>query len=132
METSDYTTSYFYFNEFYCCRYSMISYLLQYFISGLFTNRRLLSKSAITSCSINKIEGKEKQAFAISKAVRRSEKKFIAVTCHYGVLDWLDPDWSFSTDTMEVDRKKELSRPLNSKSIGAALQCGKCFGNIII
>jgi ABC-type polar amino acid transport system ATPase subunit len=26
-------------------------------------------------------------AFAISKAVRRSKKKFIAVTCHYDVVD---------------------------------------------
>jgi ABC-type ATPase with predicted acetyltransferase domain len=31
-------------------------------------------------------------AFAISKAVRRSSKKFIAVTRHYDVVDWLDPD----------------------------------------
>jgi ABC-type polar amino acid transport system ATPase subunit len=71
-------------------------------------------------------------AFAISKAVRRSKKKFIAVTCHYDVVDWLDPDWVFSTDTMELSRKKESGRPLTSKSIGAALPCGKCFGTIII
>ncbi len=71
-------------------------------------------------------------AFAISKAVRRSKKKFIAVTCHYDVVDWLDPDWVFSTDTMEFSRKKETGRPLNSKSIGAAQTYGKCFGNIII
>jgi ABC-type lipoprotein export system ATPase subunit len=71
-------------------------------------------------------------AFAISKAVRRSTKKFIAVTCHYDVLDWLEPDWVFCTDTMEFSRKKEVGRPLNSKSIGAALPCGRCFGNIII
>jgi ABC-type ATPase with predicted acetyltransferase domain len=71
-------------------------------------------------------------AFAISKAVRRSSKKFIAVTCHYDVVDWLEPDWVFCTDTMEFNRKKELGRPLTSKSIGAALQCGRCFGNITI
>ena len=71
-------------------------------------------------------------AFAISKAVRRSKKKFIAVTCHYDVVDWLDPDWVFSTDTMEFSRKKELGRPLNSKFIGAALPFGKCFGTITI
>jgi len=71
-------------------------------------------------------------AFAISKAVRRSKKKFIAVTCHYDVLDWLEPDWVFCTDTMEFTRKKGLSRPLNSKFIGAALPCGRCFGNITI
>jgi len=71
-------------------------------------------------------------AFAISKAVRRSKKKFIAVTCHYDVVDWLDPDWVFNTDTMEFNRKKEVGRPLNSKSIGAAVPFGRCFGNITI
>jgi len=71
-------------------------------------------------------------ALAISKAVRRSIKKFIAVTCHYDVLDWLDPDWVFCTDSMEFSRKKELGRPLNSKSVDAALTFGKCFGSIII
>jgi ABC-type dipeptide/oligopeptide/nickel transport system ATPase subunit len=72
-------------------------------------------------------------AFAISKAVRRQKKKrFIAVTCHYDVVDWLDPDWIFCTDTMEFSRKKESCRPWNSKFIGAALPCGKCFGNITI
>ena len=71
-------------------------------------------------------------AFAISKAVRRSKKKFIAVTCHYDVVDWLEPDWVFCTDTMEFNRKKELGRPLNSKFIGAAFPFGKCFGNITI
>jgi hypothetical protein len=71
-------------------------------------------------------------AFAISKAVRRSKKKFIAVTCHYDVVDWLEPDWVFCTDTMVYDRKKELGRPLNSKFTGAAPQLGRCFGNITI
>ena len=71
-------------------------------------------------------------ALAISKAVRRSKKRFIAVTCHYDVVDWLQPDWVFCTDTMEFDRKKESGRPLNSKFIGAAQIFGKCFGSIII
>ena len=71
-------------------------------------------------------------AFAISKAVRRSPKKFIAVTCHYDVVDWLDPDWVFCTDTMEFSRKKESGRPLTSKFIGAALTFGRCFGTITI
>ena len=71
-------------------------------------------------------------AFAISKAVRRSAKKFIAVTCHYDVVDWLDPDWVFSTDTMEFSKKKEVGRPLTSAFIGAAHPFGRCFGSIII
>jgi ABC-type dipeptide/oligopeptide/nickel transport system ATPase subunit len=71
-------------------------------------------------------------AFAISKAIRRSQKKFISVTCHYDVVDWLEPDWVFCTDTMVFDRKKGLGRPLNSKFTGAALQLGRCFGIITI
>lgn len=71
-------------------------------------------------------------AFAISKAVRRTKKQFIAVTCHYDVVDWLDPDWVFCTDTMEFSRKKGCGRPLTSGFIGAALPCGKCFGTITI
>jgi ABC-type dipeptide/oligopeptide/nickel transport system ATPase subunit len=71
-------------------------------------------------------------AYAISKAVRRSNKQFIAVTCHYDVVDWLEPDWVFCTDTMEFSRKKESSRQLNSKSIGAAQTYGKYFGTITI
>jgi len=32
---------------------------------------------------------------AIAKTVRRRRQKFIAVTCHYDVLDWLEPDWVY-------------------------------------
>lgn len=39
-------------------------------------------------------------SFAIQKAIRKSDKKFIAVGCHYDVEDWLMPDWVFNTDTM--------------------------------
>ncbi len=69
----------------------------------------------------------------IGKAVRRQKgKRFIAVTCHYDVVDWLEPDWVFCTDTMVFDRKKESGRPLNSKFIGAATPLGRFFGSIII
>lgn len=30
---------------------------------------------------------------AISRAVRRSGRRLVAVTCHYDVLPWLEPDW---------------------------------------
>jgi ABC-type glutathione transport system ATPase component len=71
-------------------------------------------------------------AFAIAKAVRRSKKQFIAVTCHYDVVDWLEPDWVLCTDTMEFTQKKEFGPQLTSQFIGAALACGRCFGNITI
>jgi ABC-type polar amino acid transport system ATPase subunit/predicted GNAT family acetyltransferase len=39
-------------------------------------------------------------SFAIQKAVRRSGRRFVAVTCHYDVQNWLMPDWVYNTDTM--------------------------------
>jgi ABC-type dipeptide/oligopeptide/nickel transport system ATPase subunit len=39
-------------------------------------------------------------SFAMQKAIRKTKKKFIAVTCHFDVTDWLMPDWIFDTDTM--------------------------------
>jgi ABC-type lipoprotein export system ATPase subunit/GNAT superfamily N-acetyltransferase len=39
-------------------------------------------------------------SFAMQKAIRKTKKKFIAVTCHFDVEDWLLPDWVFDTDTM--------------------------------
>jgi ABC-type ATPase with predicted acetyltransferase domain len=97
---------------------------------ALCLNQNLLVFDEFTSVVDREIA--KVSAFAISKAVRRSNKKFISVTCHYDVVDWLQPDWVFCTDTMEFDRKKELDRPLNSKFLGAALPCGKCFGSTTI
>jgi ABC-type lipoprotein export system ATPase subunit len=30
---------------------------------------------------------------AIAKHVRRQNKQFVAVACHYDIIDWLQPDW---------------------------------------
>ncbi len=30
---------------------------------------------------------------AVQKWVRRNHRQFVAVTCHYDVVDWLQPDW---------------------------------------
>ena len=37
---------------------------------------------------------------AMQKAIRKTNKRFIAVTCHYDVKDWLLPDWIFDTNSM--------------------------------
>lgn len=40
-------------------------------------------------------------AYAISKAVRKAGRKFVAVACHRDIVEWLEPDWIFDTDTMQ-------------------------------
>jgi ABC-type lipoprotein export system ATPase subunit len=50
-------------------------------------------------------------SFAVQKAVRKNDKKFIAVGCHYDVEEWLMPDWVFDTNTMTMKyNKRRLER----------------------
>lgn len=39
---------------------------------------------------------------AIQKTVRKRGQKFIAVSCHYDIIDWLEPDWVFQPHTGEL------------------------------
>lgn len=52
-------------------------------------------------------------SFAMQKAIRKTNKKFIAVTCHFDVEDWLLPDWIFDTDTMtfRTNEGQKKNRP---------------------
>lgn len=49
-------------------------------------------------------------SLAIQKTVRKRNKKFIAITCHFDVIEWLEPDWVFNTDTMEFKITRGLHR----------------------
>ena len=43
-------------------------------------------------------------SLAMQKAIRRGGQKFVAVSCHYDIQEWLMPDWIFNTDTMTFTR----------------------------
>ena len=71
-------------------------------------------------------------SYAISKAVKHSNKQFIAVTCHYDIVDWLEPDWVFYTDTMTFDKKKDLNQQLILQSMNAQEVYGPSLETITI
>ena len=48
---------------------------------------------------------------AVAKAVRRRGQKFVAVSCHYDIIDWLDPDWIFQPDRGVLERRCLQGRP---------------------
>jgi GNAT superfamily N-acetyltransferase len=48
---------------------------------------------------------------AVAKAVRRSGGRLVAVTCHYDVIDWLDPDWLCEMPGGEFSRRSLRGRP---------------------
>lgn len=71
-------------------------------------------------------------SMAVSKAIRKQNKKFIAVTCHYDVIDYLEPDWIFNTDTMTFSFMKGDDLNKRSQLENATDQNGKNLGSIII
>lgn len=48
---------------------------------------------------------------AVQKWARRNGRRFVAVTCHYDVIDWLQPDWILEPDTMAFRWRSLRRRP---------------------
>ncbi len=63
---------------------------------ALLENRSLIVFDEFTSVVDRTIAKTSSQA--IAKAVRKTDKKFIAVTCHKDIIDFLQPDWVYDTD----------------------------------
>lgn len=47
---------------------------------------------------------------AIAKTVRKRNQKFIAISCHYDIVDWLEPDWVYQPHTGEFYSGRYLHR----------------------
>lgn len=69
---------------------------------------------------------------AVNKAVKRQEKQFIAVSCHYDILEWLEPDWVFDTNDMKSFFGHSLDLKPNSQSESAVGASGRNLDVIII
>lgn len=57
-------------------------------------------------------------SYAVSKYVRRQNRKFVAVSCHYDIIDWLEPDWIFEPATWALTRRSLHGRPDLQITIG--------------
>lgn len=58
---------------------------------------------------------------AISKAVKRSGKRFVAVACHKDIIEWLEPDWIYDTDEQHFFTQRENSKDQKSNLIYTGL-----------
>lgn len=77
-------------------------------------------------------------SYAISKAIRKLNKKFIAVSCHKDIIEWLEPDWIFDTDKkmffftkIDSDDQKSSLKYLKLRE-NNDLKYGKSLKSIII
>lgn len=70
---------------------------------------------------------------AVQKTVRRMGARFVAVSCHYDVIDWLQPDWILEPHTGKLAwRSPEPHPPLASPSALSDATRGAPFGIITI
>lgn len=49
-------------------------------------------------------------AFAVQKYVRKNKRRFVGISCHYDVIDWLQPDWIFEPATMAFTPRGSLQQ----------------------
>ena len=50
-------------------------------------------------------------AHAVQKYIRKTGQQFVAASCHYDIVDWLQPDWIFEPATMHFARRGLQRRP---------------------
>lgn len=48
---------------------------------------------------------------AVQKFIRKNNKRFVAVTCHYDIIEWLQPDWVLDMATRTVEVRERRRRP---------------------
>lgn len=72
----------------------------------------------------------------IQKTIRKLDKKFIAVGCHFDIIDWLEPDWIFDTNSMQFffiqNQNDQSDQKLNLKFIKQMTNNGKPLESITI
>lgn len=72
-------------------------------------------------------------SIAISKAIKRyPEKKFVAIGCHFDVIEFLQPDWVFNTDKMQQVFQYPHEANKNTKSENVKELSGENLSVIII
>lgn len=69
---------------------------------------------------------------AINKSIKNTNKKFIAISCHKDIIEWLQPDWLFDTDIMQqvFQLAHDLKSNLQLEVVGE--MNGKNLASIII
>jgi hypothetical protein len=64
---------------------------------------------------------------AVSRAVRRLGHKFVAVTCHYDVLPWLEPDWILDMADGSLSRGLLRRPPIDMEIVRCHSSAWKLF-----
>lgn len=48
---------------------------------------------------------------AVARAIRNTNRRFVAVSCHFDIIDWLQPDWIYQPAGDQFDWRRLRRRP---------------------
>lgn len=76
-------------------------------------------------------------SLAIQKAIRKQGKRFVAVSCHRDIEEWLMPDWIYDTDSKSFFGAGAMESPFSKLTsteliTGIKNGCGTYLGSITI
>lgn len=98
--------------------------------------RKLLSEETIVFDEFTSVVDRQvakAMSIAIKKAMKHfPEKRFIAIGCHHDVIEFLQPDWLFNTDTMKQVFLLAHDQNKNIRSENVGEMNGKNLADIII
>ena len=70
---------------------------------------------------------------AVQKYIRRTNKKIILASCHYDIMEWLQPDWIYSPSRGVLEKKSDgRNRLSNYELVELRQKLGTCSKSIII
>ena len=105
------------------------------FLQWVFYNQEvpsLCQKIIITPLDANNSDFAEYPRGEIFHNFDHSDKKFVAVSCHYDILEWLQPDWVFDTNEMRCFFMIAHDPRKNSACENVIEASGRNLGVIII
>ena len=78
----------------------------------LFDKRKMIVVDEFTSVVDRTVA--QVGSFAIQKYIRKNikDKQIVLLSCHYDVLDWLQPDWVYDVNTGKTTRGSLRQRPV--------------------
>lgn len=71
-------------------------------------------------------------AAAFAKSWRKTGKQIVLLSCHYDIIEWLQPDWVYDTRVSDVKKKSQTGRLLNSTFGRSTEVTGNFLKSIII
>tara|TARA_B100001250_G_C19748592_1_gene766582 strand:+ start:51 stop:740 length:690 start_codon:yes stop_codon:yes gene_type:complete len=71
---------------------------------------------------------------SIQRYIKRTEKKIILASCHYDIMEWLQPDWVYSPTKGILEKKSSIGKDnqLSYELVELRQKLGTCSKNIII